>query len=131
VYVIAAALGGLVLATVLQLAHCVAGARFLSVAYGTQRLNETWLHVQVEGTRNIRLPRWLSWYVGGLDHQIEHHLFPRYPHTVYRRLAPTIEQFCQQNGLDYGCHGSLRLAMRAHLRWLRRMGQPTRDGVPV
>jgi linoleoyl-CoA desaturase len=122
VYLLGAALSGLLLATVLQWAHCVEGARFTSAPPGDARLPATWLEVQVEATRNVRLPRWLSWYVGGLDHQIEHHLFPRYPHTVYRRLAPSIEQFCRSNQLDYRTHPNVGRALRAHFRWLREMG---------
>ena len=74
-YVAFAGLAGLIMGTVFQWAHCVEGAMFLSVQRVEERLPETWLRVQVEATRNVRLPRWLSWYVGGLDHQIEHHLF--------------------------------------------------------
>ena len=77
VYMMGCALGGLLLATVLQLAHCVEGAKFLSASKDRRRLPETWLEVQVEATCNVHLPRWLSWYVGGLDYQIEHHLFAR------------------------------------------------------
>ena len=61
--------------------------------------------------------------MGGLDHQIEHHLFLRYPHTIYRHLAYTIEEFCRDNRINYGRHQSLRAAMRAHYRWLRQMGR--------
>jgi linoleoyl-CoA desaturase len=82
------------------------------------------LEVQIEATRNVRLPRWLSWYVGGLDHQIEHHLFPRYPHTVYRRVAPVVERYCAMNALDYRAHGSAGGAVRSHFLWLRQMGSP-------
>ena len=124
VYLLGSALGGLLLATVLQWAHCVEGARFTEATPGEPRLEETWLEVQVEATRNVRLPRWLSWYVGGLDHQIEHHLFPRYPHTLYRRLAPSVERFCVANDLDYRAHRNVGLALRAHVRWLRTMGSP-------
>jgi linoleoyl-CoA desaturase len=129
-YLFGAGLAGLILATVLQWAHCVEGAMFLSVQHGQERLPETWLRIQVEATRNVHLPRWLSWYVGGLDHQIEHHLFSRYPHTIYRHLAYTIEEFCRDNRINYGRHQSLRAAMRAHYRWLRQMGRrPVRPEV--
>ena len=96
---------------------------FLSVQRVEERLPETWLRVQVEATRNARLPRWLSWYVGGLDHQIEHHLFSRYPHTIYPDLASTIEEFCRANQINYGRHQSFWAAVHAHHRWLRQMGQ--------
>ena len=123
-YLVGAGLAGLILATVLQWAHCVEGVTFLSVQHDQQRLPGTWLRIQVEATRNVHLPRWLSWYVGGLDHQIEHHLFSRYPHTIYRHLAPRIEEFCRDNGINYGRHQNLRSAISAHYRWLRKMGEP-------
>ncbi len=122
-YLAFAGLGGLILATVLQWAHCVEGVMFLSVPHIQERLPETWLRVQVEATRNVRLPRWLSWYVGGLDHQIEHHLFSRYPHTIYPDLAPRIEEFCRANGINYVRHPSFWAAISAHYRWLRQMGR--------
>ena len=96
---------------------------FLSVQRSQERLPETWLRIQVEATLNVRLPRWLSWYVGGLDHQIEHHLFSRYPHTIYPDLAGTIEEFCRENRINYTRHQGFWPAVRAHHRWLRQMGQ--------
>ena len=122
-YLAGAGLAGLILATVLQWAHCVEGAMFLSVQRDQERVPETWLRVQVEATRNVRLPRWLSWYVGGLDHQIEHHLFSRYPHTIYPRLARKVEEFCRENRINYGRHHGLWAALRAHYSWLRQMGR--------
>ena len=80
-YLFGAGLAGLILATVLQWAHCVEGAMFLSVQRRQERLPETWLRIQVDATRNVQLPRWLSWYVGGLDHQIEHHRFALSAHN--------------------------------------------------
>ena len=122
-YLVAAGLAGLIMGTVFQWAHCVEGAMFLSVQRSQERLPETWLRIQVEATLNVRLPRWLSWYVGGLDHQIEHHLFSRYPHTIYPDLAGTIEEFCRANRINYTRHQGFWPAVRAHHRWLRQMGQ--------
>jgi linoleoyl-CoA desaturase len=131
VYLAGAALSGLLLGTVLQWAHCVEGARFTDASCPRDRLSESWLEVQVEATQDVRLPRWLSWYVGGLDHQIEHHLFPRYPHTVYRRIAPSIEHFCRRNQLAYRSHANLGVALRAHFRWLRAMGARPETVAPL
>lgn len=61
---------------------------------------DKWLH-QLETTRNLRMPRWLSWLVIGLDHQVEHHLFPQIPHSQMTRAQPIIERWCREHGAPY------------------------------
>jgi fatty acid desaturase len=44
----------------------------------------------------------VSEYVwGGMQYQLEHHLFPTMPRYKYRRLAPVVQQWAQENGLQY------------------------------
>ena len=59
---------------------------------------------------------------GGLNFQIEHHLFPRICHIHYRRLAPLVEMTCREFGVNYEQHKSFSAAVMSRLRWLRRMG---------
>jgi linoleoyl-CoA desaturase len=70
------------------------------------------------------------WIMGGLDHQIEHHLAPRLPHTIYPLIAGRLQELCTKRGISYRLHPNLRAALRAHGRWLKLMGQPptTRHG---
>ena len=56
---------------------------------------------QVAVTLNYRCPRILSFFLSGLDHQIEHHVAPRVPHVRYRELAPVLEAFCRARGWPY------------------------------
>jgi len=70
----------------------------------------------------------LSWVVGGLNYQIEHHLFPRVPHTHYAHIAKIVQRNAEQHGVRYVTQRSLRAALRSHFRHLRTMG---RMGVPV
>jgi linoleoyl-CoA desaturase len=65
----------------------------------------------------------LSWYLGGLNFQIEHHLFPKICHVHYAALAPIIEDVCRTNGIRYFAFPTARAAFRSHVRWLRVMGR--------
>jgi linoleoyl-CoA desaturase len=62
--------------------------------------------------------------MGGLDFQIEHHLAPRLPHTVYPLIAPQLQAACAERGIEYRTHSSIAEAVRSHARWLRQMGRP-------
>jgi linoleoyl-CoA desaturase len=117
---------GLQLAMIFQMAHCVEEADFVQ-AEESHRGRAFQLH-QLRTTVDITCPsaafRWyVRWLMGGLDHQVEHHLFPTLPHTVYPKVAGRLRDVCQDKGLDYRCHVSVSAALRSHTRWLRHMGQ--------
>ena len=65
---------------------------------------------------------WLSWYVGGLNFQAIHHLYPRVCHLHYPALAKIVEQTAAEHGVRYTAIAGLGAALRSHYRWLRRMG---------
>jgi len=113
----------IVMATTFQLAHCVEEASFAAagdLASGTR----PWAVHQVETTVDF-CPRnkFLTWVLGGLNYQIEHHLFPRLPHTFYPAIAPIVERNCLRHGVRYTVQPSLRLALRSHVRHLRELGR--------
>ena len=56
---------------------------------------------QLDTTRNLRMPAWLSWFFIGLDHQIEHHLFPRIPHQNLGRASRIVAPWCADLGAPY------------------------------
>jgi linoleoyl-CoA desaturase len=110
---------GFTLAVVFQLAHCVEEASFPAARH----LDTDWATHQVETTVDFASKnRWLTWYVGGLDHQIEHHLFPRMCHLHYPIIAPIVEATCREFDIPYRTNPSLLHALRSHFRWLARMG---------
>ena len=118
----------LVTATTFQLAHCVEEAACASAEElaATRRL---WAVHEVESTvdfcpRNVVL----TWLLGGLNFQIEHHLFPRVPHTHYLRIAEIVRRKAAEHGVRYTAQPSLRAAIRSHQRHLRALG---RIGHPV
>jgi linoleoyl-CoA desaturase len=127
-YVLFAMIMGLITATTFQLAHCVEEADFASVEElsGPKRV---WAVHEVETTVDF-CPRnpVLTWVLGGLNYQIEHHLFPRVPHTHYARIAEIVKRNSEKHGVRYTTQPSLWFALRSHFRHLRTMG---RMGLPV
>ena len=59
-----------------------------------------WLH-QLETTRNLEMPRFISFFFIGLDYQVEHHLFPKIPHQHLPRAAEITAAWCARNGVTY------------------------------
>ena len=122
-YVVFAMIMGLVTATTFQLAHCVEEADFASAdeLSGPKRI---WAVHEVETTVDF-CPRnpVLTWVLGGLNYQIEHHLFPRVPHTHYRRIAEIVRRNSEKHGVRYTAQPSLWFALRSHFRHLRTMGR--------
>jgi linoleoyl-CoA desaturase len=118
----------LIMAVTFQLAHCVEEADFASAEQlATER--RLWAVHEVETTVDF-CPRnpVLSWLVGGLNFQIEHHLFPRVPHTHYPHIAQIVKRNADLHGVRYVTQPSLYAALGSHFRHLRTMG---RIGVPV
>ncbi|HJT35406.1 MAG TPA: acyl-CoA desaturase [Pirellulales bacterium] len=119
---------GVVLSTVFQLAHCEESASFPLPRFADGRMSAAWAVHQVETTVDFaRANRLLSWFIGGLNFQIEHHLFPRVCHLHYSALAPIVESTCRQFGVRYTARDSFRTSLAAHFRWLRSMGMAGTD----
>ena len=72
---------------------------FIPNHMGMRRLDQgeelSYLEQQVTTSRNIANPPLLDFYFGGLNSQIEHHLFPRVPHHRYRAMRPIVRAFCR------------------------------------
>lgn len=60
-----------------------------------------WYALQVEATCDLEVPKVVSILCGGLDHQIEHHLFPRLPPNRLREIRPRVRAICEQHGVEY------------------------------
>lgn len=125
-YLLAMWVNGLVLATVFQLAHVVEEAEFPMPDPATGKIENHWAVHQVETTVDFaRDNRVLSWFLGGLNFQIEHHLLPRVCHVHYRKVSRIVEKACREYGLQYNHHPTFTAGVASHFRWLRQMGQPT------
>lgn len=124
-YGIASFVQGVILSVVFQMAHCVEDADFPQPCAETGRIECTWAMHQVQTTVNFApRTRLLTWFVGGLNFQIEHHLFPQICHVHYPALAKRVQETCREFAVKYRAYESLAAGVRSHYRWLRRMGQP-------
>jgi linoleoyl-CoA desaturase len=116
---------GVTLSLIFQLGHCVVEAEFPPVGEGEARTEQAWAIHQIRTTVDFAQGnRLLSWYLGGLNYQIEHHLFPHIGHVHYPALAPVVEQACAEYGVPYRTNSSFLAALASHARFLRVLGKP-------
>jgi linoleoyl-CoA desaturase len=125
-YAVSGIVMGFLLSVVFQVAHCVEEAEFPVPRAGTGRLDRAWAVHQAETSVDFcRRSRIVSGLLGGLNFQIEHHLFPRVSHVHYPAISSLVEQTCREFGIRYTVHPSFWAGIGSHFRWLRRMGMPT------
>ena len=84
-----------------------------------------YLRRQVLTSRNVRGGRVVDWLLGGLNYQIEHHLFPNMPRPSLHRAQQLIRDYCVQHGISY-TETTLLSSYRAALRYLNDLGAPLR-----
>ena len=117
------ALGG-TLGTVFQLAHCTRDAEFPAVPDG--RTMGEWSVHQLATTVDFgRSNPILTWFVGGLNFQVEHHLCPKICHINYPVISEVVEETCREFGVKYRAHKTFWAGVVSHFLWLRKMGLPT------
>ena len=91
--------------TVSCLSSLMTASVFIPNHMGMRRLEQgeklSYLEQQVTTSRNISNPPLLDFYFGGLNSQIEHHLFPRVSHDRYRAMRPIVREFCRLRGINY------------------------------
>lgn len=114
---------GLILGVVFQLAHVVEGPEHFAVGEQDE-MEDAWLVHEMKTTANFgRSNKLLCWYVGGLNFQIEHHLFPRICSIHYPAISPIVEAVAKEHGVPYHHHPTLRAAIASHYRMLKRLGR--------
>ena len=94
------ALAGISLHVQITMSH-FAMETFLGRPYGANDDGDSWVHTQLAGTMDITCPPWLDWVHGGLQFQIEHHLFPRLPRHNLRHVQGLVKKFCADHGLTH------------------------------
>lgn len=114
---------GCILSTIFQMAHVVEGTEQpLPDANGI--VNSEWTVHELRTTSDFaRNNLFLNWYIGGLNFQIEHHLFPNICHIHYRRIAPVVEKTAKEFGFNYNLKPSFMKALRSHVSRLKELGQ--------
>lgn len=129
-YALAAFVSGVTLSIVFQLAHVVGEAQFparqpTGAEDGHEIMKTDWAVHQVQTTVDFaRRNRVLSYFLGGLNFQIEHHLLSKICHVHYPALSKIVEEVCQEFGIRYHAHKSFWSALASHARWVTLMGRP-------
>lgn len=113
---------GITLGIVFQLAHVVEQTAHPEPD-DSMVMPQSWVVHELDTTANFA-PRnhLLNWYVGGLNFQIEHHLFPKICSRHYPALSPIVERLAAKHGLPYHVHPTFRGAIASHLRTLKAFG---------
>jgi len=114
---------GLALALVFGMAHQVEPVAFPSPQGSPPTISDSWAAHQMRTTANFATAsRLLNWYTGGLNHQIEHHLFPDMSHTRYAAINRIVRDTAVEFGLPYHHFDSWGAALGSHYRLLRILG---------
>jgi linoleoyl-CoA desaturase len=125
-YAVSIFLLGLTLAVIFQLAHCVGDADFPELPEGSEaQFQSDWAVHQIQTTVDFAPEnRLVTWYLGGLNFQVVHHLFPTVCHVHYPALSRIVDETCRAHGIRYRVQRTLGSALGSHVRWLKRMGEP-------
>lgn len=114
---------GVILSTIFQLAHTVEGTSH-PLPNKSGVIENDWAIHQLNTTANFaRKSKLLSWYVGGLNFQIEHHLFPRICHVHYPAIAEIVKETTAEYNIPYLESKTLAHAIRSHVNTLHRFGR--------
>lgn len=89
-----------------------------------------WYRMQAESARDFEVPGLVSILCGGLNRQIEHHLFPRFPPNRLRDIAPRVRAICEEHGVRYRTDSWGRTLARA-FQALRRLASPSAVAAPA
>jgi linoleoyl-CoA desaturase len=116
---------GIMLSVVFQLAHVVDRADFIIPHGEEHQMTDEWAVHQLRTSVDFSpTSRVLNWFLGGLNYQALHHLFPRISHVHYPQLRHVVQQVCDEHGIEYRVHNTVWDALKAHRRLLKELGQP-------
>ncbi len=116
---------GVTLSVVFQLAHVVESTEFESVALDeTKHIESAWAEHEIRTTANFAMgSKTVSWFVGGLNFQIEHHLFPRVSHIHYPAISKIVMAKCLEYNLPYNKYDTMLQAVASHFKVMKTLGK--------
>jgi len=118
--------GGFIMSIVFQLAHTIDEASFPRPEQPANRIEDEWALHQLKTTANFATKnKFITWWVGGLNYQIEHHLFPKISHVHYPTISRIIKQVCEEMGVPYIEHRKMTGAISSHVAYLKKLGAHT------
>jgi linoleoyl-CoA desaturase len=123
-FFITAVVTGLLISIVFQLAHTVEHTTFPVASIDTNKIDNEWAIHQVNTTANFATSNKLvCWLVGGLNFQIEHHLFPKISHVHYPAVSKIVRQACADHGIQYIEFPRVHKAIASHVMFLKHLGE--------
>jgi linoleoyl-CoA desaturase len=116
---------GLILSLVFQLAHVVENTEFEHVPLDmTKHIETAWAEHQMKTTANFAMGnKVISWFVGGLNYQIEHHLFPKVSHVHYPAISKIVMEKAKEFNLPYNKYDTMIEAVASHFRVMKQLGK--------
>ncbi|RZK19321.1 MAG: acyl-CoA desaturase [Pedobacter sp.] len=121
-FLIAAVVCGFTLSIVFQLAHVVQGTSFPKPSQG--KIDSEWAIHQISSTANFSTKSRLAYFfLGGLNFQVEHHLFPNISHIHYPKINEFVKETCREFEISYLEHKTMLTAFASHIAHLKKLGQ--------
>jgi linoleoyl-CoA desaturase len=124
-YFVANAAMGLTMALVFQLAHVVETTSFVDAwdLEGKMTIQDAWAIHQLRTTSNFSMnSKLVSWFVGGLNFQIEHHLFPKVSHVHYPAISKIVQRVAADYGVKYNNIPTFGSAVASHFKTMKLFG---------
>lgn len=114
---------GLTMGLIFQLAHVVEGTSF-PVPDENGIMEEVWAEHQLRTTANFATHNKVAaFFLGGLNRQIEHHLFPKVCHIHYGQISVIVKQTAKEFNLPYIENKTFAAALRSHFHTLKKYGK--------
>jgi linoleoyl-CoA desaturase len=114
---------GILISMVFQVAHVIPETEY-PLPQENNNIETDWHIHQLQTTANF-LPNnpLLTWLIGGLNYQVEHHLFPNICHVHYRKISKIVKQTAEEYQLPYLVHRTFFSATQAHVKMLAQLGK--------
>lgn len=118
---------GLLLSIVFQLAHVVENTHFEhgpTLLENAEKVPNEWAVHQIMTTSDFATRNWFAtWFTGGLNFQVEHHLFPNISHIHYPKVHRIVKNVCKKYGIDFNEYTTFTEAVASHIRLMRDLGR--------
>lgn len=122
---------GLILGVIFQLAHVVEETEH-PIPDAGGNIDQAWMLHEMATTANFDCDsKFLCWYLGGLNFQVEHHLFSKVCSVHYPTISPIVREVAHKYGVPYNAHRTVFTALGSHLRTLKKLGNPARVTSPA
>ena len=114
---------GFTLSVVFQLAHVVEKTSFENAGETPKTIDQEWAVHEVMTTSNFaEKNKIISWFAGGLNFQVEHHLFPRISHVHYPAISKIVKEKCNSFNIPYHSYKTMAAALASHIRLMKQLG---------